>query len=206
MAIKLNLGCGRNHREGYVNVDKAPGADPDMLVDLEEFPWPFDDDSVEEILLIHTLEHLGQDTDVFLGIIKEIYRVSAPDARVRIDVPHPRHDFYLGDPSHVRPIIPQTLLLFSKKETRAMKERGSSNTPFADYLNVDFEIEEAAHILDRAWSDRFEAEGLSPEQSNAAAMEALKSHNNVVEEVKIVLRVVKDRPGNGAAADGRDRQ
>jgi len=201
MTIKLNLGCGRNHRDGYINIDREPGCNPDRLVDLEKFPWPFDDDSAGEILLIHVLEHLGRDTDVFLGIMKEIYRVCAADARVRIDVPHPRHDFYLGDPSHVRPIIPQTLLLFSKKENRAMAERGSSNTPFTDYLDVDFEIEEAAHMLDSAWSDKFEAEGLSPDASNKAAMEALKSHNNVVEEIKIVLRVIKD-PTKGSEGDG----
>lgn len=129
--MKLNLGCGRNHKDGYVNVDKEPAADPDRIVDLEEFPWPFDDDSIDEILMCHVLEHLGRETGVFLGIMKEIYRVCAADAVVTIVVPHPRHDHFLGDPSHVRPILPETMLLFSKEMNRQWESVGSSHTPFA---------------------------------------------------------------------------
>ena len=56
--LKLNLGCGQHHREGYINVDKY--GSPDILHDLETFPWPWRDNSVKEILLYHVLEHLGQ--------------------------------------------------------------------------------------------------------------------------------------------------
>lgn len=76
--LKLNLGCGEHHREGYINVDKY--SSPDILHDLETFPWPWKESSVKEILLYHVLEHLGQNTDIFLGIIKELYRISAPEA------------------------------------------------------------------------------------------------------------------------------
>jgi hypothetical protein len=37
MAIKLNLGCGKNPMPGYVNVDKF--GTPDVRHDLETFPW-----------------------------------------------------------------------------------------------------------------------------------------------------------------------
>ena len=39
--------------------------------DLENFPYPFDDNSVDEILLTHVLEHIGQSPDVFLKIINK---------------------------------------------------------------------------------------------------------------------------------------
>ena len=42
--IRLNLGCGQNKLDGYVNVDKYPTFSPDVLWDLETFPWPFDTD------------------------------------------------------------------------------------------------------------------------------------------------------------------
>ena len=36
--MKLNLGCGQNKFDGFVNVDKAPECDPDRAVDLERIP------------------------------------------------------------------------------------------------------------------------------------------------------------------------
>ena len=56
------------------------------------FPWPFETSSATEILLSHVLEHLGEKRDTYLKIIQELYRVSAPDAVIKISVPHPRHD------------------------------------------------------------------------------------------------------------------
>ncbi len=73
--LKLNLGCGRRKLDGYVNIDKSPVFAPDVVLDLEALPWPFETGSVSEILAIHVLEHLGQKTDTFLGIIAEMYRV-----------------------------------------------------------------------------------------------------------------------------------
>ena len=58
--LKLNLGCGKRRREGFINVDSQPGCQPDLVLDLEALPWPWADDSVDEVDLIHVLEHLGQ--------------------------------------------------------------------------------------------------------------------------------------------------
>ena len=44
MGLKLNLGCGQNPRDGYLNVDKYGSAD--LTCDLEAFPWPWPDNSV----------------------------------------------------------------------------------------------------------------------------------------------------------------
>ena len=73
--MRLNLGCGDKKMQGWHNVDKVPDCNPDEIVDLERVPWPWLENSVDEILLSHVLEHLGQTPDVYLGIIKEIYRV-----------------------------------------------------------------------------------------------------------------------------------
>ena len=53
--LRLNLGCGFKQLEGYVNVDRF--GNPDLKFDLETFPWPWLDNSVIEIKLIHILEH-----------------------------------------------------------------------------------------------------------------------------------------------------
>jgi len=49
---KLNLGCGTDIWEGYLNVDIVPFQGVDMVWDLNETPLPFKDDSFSEILLI----------------------------------------------------------------------------------------------------------------------------------------------------------
>ena len=74
-ASNLNLGCGFQKRDGFLNVDSFAGCEPDMVVDLEQLPWPFASDSAERVLMSHVLEHLGQTPAVFLGIMQELYRV-----------------------------------------------------------------------------------------------------------------------------------
>ena len=112
--MKLNLGCGAKILNGYVNVDKFDYYDVDKVHDLEVFPYPFDDDVVDEIMLSHVLEHIGQDPDVFNEIIKEFYRICKNNALINIHVPHPRHDDSISDPTHVRPITLLGLSLYDK--------------------------------------------------------------------------------------------
>ena len=93
--MKLNMGCGHNKREGYVNVDMSPVCNPDVVWDLETLPWPWQDNSVDGVLFNHSLEHLGQIARVFLGMMKELYRVCRDGAEIEINVPHPRHDNFI---------------------------------------------------------------------------------------------------------------
>ena len=56
--IKLNLGSGSQKIKGYINVDKYNTFEPDIVHDLEKFPYPFKDNSVEIIILSHVLAFL----------------------------------------------------------------------------------------------------------------------------------------------------
>ena len=113
--MRLNLGCGFNKSTGYVNVDSSKLCAPDVLHNLEQTPWPWEDSSVDEIVMRHVLEHLGATTDVYFSVLREMYRVCRPDARITIVVPHPRHDDFLHDATHVRAVTLEGLSMFSRK-------------------------------------------------------------------------------------------
>lgn len=183
--LKLNLGCGASRLPGFVNVDKF--GDPDVRHDLEVFPWPWETSSVGEVVLSHVLEHLGQTTDVYLGVIRELYRVCAPDATIHVVVPHPRHDDFLTDPTHVRAVTPGGLAMFSKRLNRVWQEGGFSNTTLGLYLDVDLEIMGVTPVYDEPWASRLAAGEIDQAELDRAA----RMYNNVVKQYAMGLRVVK---------------
>ncbi len=185
--MKLNLGCGQNKQEGYVNVDKYGSFAPDVVWNLESFPWPFESNSVDEIVMHHSLEHMGESVEMFLGIMKELYRISAPGGKVFITVPHPRSDGFAGDPTHVRAINPAILSLFSKKKNREWKELGWPNTPLATYIDVDFDMSDLRHSLMPHWAEQLR----TGEITNKALDFAASSYYNVVSDVQMTLVACK---------------
>lgn len=82
--IKLNLGCGEDKKEGFINIDHNALASPDILHDLNKFPYPFADSSVDHIEAFHILEHL----DKPFGVMRELHRILKNGGRLLIKVPH----------------------------------------------------------------------------------------------------------------------
>lgn len=81
---KLNLGCGRFRKEGYVNLDCCDNPGTDVVHDLNVFPYPFPDDHFDLIEADHVLEHLD---DVF-KVMKELKRISKGGGSLIIKMPH----------------------------------------------------------------------------------------------------------------------
>lgn len=184
--MKLNLGCGMRKKDGWVNVDKFAACEPDQILDLEALPWPWADSSVGEVALIHVLEHVGQQVDTYLGIVKELWRVCRDGARIEIQVPHFRHDNFVIDPTHVRPIHPESFLHFSRRRNLEWQRAGSPATPLALYLGVDFEFKSARYDLAPEWVER-----LRQGMSQAEVSQAVRTFSNVVMDCEIILEVVK---------------
>ena len=185
--MKYNFGCGFNKHDGYVNIDKFDNCEPDLLMDIEVLPWPIDSDCADEVLFFHCLEHVGGDPDVFIGIMKELYRICKDGAKVRIHVPHPRSESYLGDPTHVRPITPMVLSLFSKENCRKWKEGNASNSPLAVYHDVDFETVNTTFGLSERYKKLWDQKKITREELHLSIMEK----NNVVDELRFELKVIK---------------
>jgi hypothetical protein len=55
--VKLNLGCGKGHKDGYTNIDIVPPCD--LLLDIRKIGRVFESRSIEEILIIHVLGYLN---------------------------------------------------------------------------------------------------------------------------------------------------
>jgi hypothetical protein len=184
-SLKLNLGSGQNPLADYLNVDKF--GTPDLKWDLEQFPWPWETSSVSDVVMNHVLEHLGREMNVYFGIVKELYRVCRDGGVIQIAVPHPRHDDFLNDPTHVRPITAASWDLFSKAKNREWRERHVSNTPLGEYLDVDFEIVDAVHVLDHVWWKKLDSGAITDQQVGEYA----KQLNNVVKEIRLKIKVIK---------------
>jgi len=183
--MKLNLGCGNDFKEGYVNVDKY--GTPDIQYDLEIFPWPWKDSSVTEIVLSHVLEHLGQNTQIYLRLIQELYRVCEDQGFLHITVPHPRHENFINDPTHVRMITPEGIALFSKKYNEQSINAGHSNSPLGIYLDVDLEVTDISMTLDPLW----EKERKEKQLSQSQILSASKQYNNVITEIYMAVKIIK---------------
>jgi SAM-dependent methyltransferase len=93
-SLKIDIGCGGKKRDGYVGVDFKAGPAVDHVVDLENEPLPFADDSVDAVFSSHFLEHVKRP----IRVLKEILRVAKPGAPVEIWIPHARSNiaFLLG--------------------------------------------------------------------------------------------------------------
>jgi len=90
---KLNLGCGYDLKEGYINIDIQKPCD--MLLNIERDKLPFEDNSVDYITCERTLAHLSDITH-FMG---ECHRVLKKGGTLHLTVMYFRHPMAFN-PSH----------------------------------------------------------------------------------------------------------
>jgi hypothetical protein len=142
VSLKLDLGCGQTPREGFEGVDLR-SEQAKHKVDLFKFPWPFADESVEELHTSHLCEHIpareieptdlahgdwvipsqapfvGQ--DMFFAFMDECYRILAPDSWLTIIVPSGRSNRAFMDPTHRRFFMQESFLYLSEEWRRLNK-------------------------------------------------------------------------------------
>ena len=96
MNMKLNVGCGKDIRRGFINIDivNIPGVDG--VCDIND-TLPFSNNSFDYIVCHDILEH------VYLGkVLKELYRVLEDNGIIEIRVPHFTSSNNFIDPTHIK--------------------------------------------------------------------------------------------------------
>ena len=102
--MKLELGCGTVPSAGYVHHDrKRHSPHVDVVHDLNELPWPWEDESCEEILALDVFEHLHLMPEQWL---RECHRILVSGGVLRLRVPVFGSPWHLMDPTHVRGFDP----------------------------------------------------------------------------------------------------
>lgn len=104
----------------YVNLDflKQPGVD--VVHDINKFPWPFKENTFEEVHASHILEHV----DDLIKTMEEIHRICKPRAKITIRAPHFSSGVYYRDPTHKRPFSYFTFDYFSNTRDYYSRKEG----------------------------------------------------------------------------------
>jgi len=116
--LKLDLGCGENKKEGFTGVDLF--AKTDIKADLLKFPWPWRDNSVEELWCSHFFEHIPGPTRV--PWMDEAWRILIPNGKLTIIVPYWSSPRAIQDPMHQWPPLSEQSFIYFNKEWRTLNK------------------------------------------------------------------------------------
>lgn len=153
--MKLNYGCGETKLEGYVNIDIEPSTKPDLIHDIRKAPLPYEDNSVEDVLCLHNIEHI--ELKFWPVLFQEFHRVLSPEGTLTMAYPEfevcaknfvenkqGHKEFwrrtlygrqkYPGD-YHITPVISQDLVLLLKDAGfKDIKHRPEVDEPHNSFL------------------------------------------------------------------------
>ena len=139
---ELLIGCGnaRNKQISFEGIPKDwtelttldfdPSVKPDVVHDLNVLPYPFADDSFDEVHAYEVLEHCGRQGDwrFFFDQFHELWRILKPGGYLCATVPMWDSPWAWGDPQHCR-VIPKVSLIFLNQE----EYNQCGNTAMTDY-------------------------------------------------------------------------
>jgi ubiquinone/menaquinone biosynthesis C-methylase UbiE len=140
--MKLDVGCGNNKRPGYIGMDISSKCQPEFVHDWEDFPWPFEDNSIEAINAAHVLEH----TKDLIRFMDECYRILQPGGKMDAICPYHTSTGAWQDPTHIRAISEATFNYFSKDWR---KNNGLAHYPITSDFSFSY-----IHLLDDKWLNK----------------------------------------------------
>lgn len=106
--LKVNLGCGTDIKDGWLNVDRVKTSDEVLVWDLNVFPYPIEGGSANEMQAIDVMEHLP----AVIPFIEECHRILTKGGTLYLQTPRYDADFLWIDPTHIRGFHEQSMDFF----------------------------------------------------------------------------------------------
>lgn len=118
--VRIDFGCGQNCTVGqdgikFLGVDEVALPGVDIVHDLTVFPYPFKDNSVDEIVSNHFVEHLTGDE--FIAHMDECWRILKKGGKMQLVHPYCFSERAFQDPTH-KTFIPAARYLYWDKNWR----------------------------------------------------------------------------------------
>lgn len=96
---RINLGCGRNYRNGWINVDFNKEVKADVYTDFRK-KLPFKDNYADLIVLDNVIEHIPDEK--YFQFVEELHRICKKGAKICIYAPHYSGMYALKHPTHYK--------------------------------------------------------------------------------------------------------
>lgn len=128
----LDIGCGKNKKQGYIGVDRIKFDGVDVVLDIGKDGWPWEDESVDGVYSSHVVEHL--DSNERVHFVNELYRVLKKGCQAQIITPHWASCRAYGDLTHKWPPVSEFWFYYLSKAWR------EQNAPHNDMYSCDFEV------------------------------------------------------------------
>lgn len=109
--LKLNIGCGRDYKEGWWNSDISELAKKDAQHDIRKDVLPFETGSVAEIYISGVLEQILENEHL-IHAMNECHRVLQDGGVMEVVVPNAKFAIAHQDPMDIRKFTHETFSYF----------------------------------------------------------------------------------------------
>lgn len=173
----LNLGCARNHLDGFTNLDCSPNVGADVVWDLHDLPLPFEDNRWDCIFGSHVFEHICRER--FIQLAGELQRILRPGGYLISVTPYCSSDDAIDNPFHLQTFSEIT---WHYADQRIYQTPGTAG--YGDF-GVDWDLPViATHFVPY------------PEHRHAPDLDIRRRHwRNVIQELHVVMQKPRRKDG-----------
>lgn len=132
--LKLQIGTNGGVQKGFTGIDSYKAASPKILHEIEQYPYPFKDNQVSEVLIGYTLCGIKE----LIPFFNEMGRLIKKGGLMRIVVPYYASARAFQDPTHCHHFTEYSFAFYNKAWRKQNK--------FDHYpITCDFDIATVNH-------------------------------------------------------------